>query len=115
MDRRSFVKGLFGFAAVATVATSLVPDEAQAAPLPVQPPTTPPDEAERSETDYRPDVDGLPSPENVQYYYRRRRRFRPRFFRRRRFYRRRYYRRRRIYYGYRRPIYRRRYRRVIFF
>jgi hypothetical protein len=115
MDRRSFVKAFFGLAAVAATASALVPTAAEAAPLPVIPPIKPQDEAERTETDYRPDVDGLPTTENAQYYYRRRR-FRRRVFGRRRIFRRRFYRpRRRVYYGYRRPIYRRRYRPVFFF
>ena len=99
MDRRAFVRGLFGVAAAVATAGVLVP--AEAAALPVATPEVPKAEAERSESDYRPEVDGIPTTENVQYY------------RRRRFYgRRRIYRRRRVYYRrpvYYRPIYRRPY------
>jgi hypothetical protein len=95
MDRRAFVRGLMGVAAAAAVATTLSPEAAQAGPMPVLSPDAPKTEAERTESDFRPDVDGMPSTEKAQYYYRRRRVF----YRRRRIYR------RRVYY---RPIYRRR-------
>jgi hypothetical protein len=104
MDRRAFVRGLFGVAAAAATVTVLMPIEAEA--LPVATPEVPKAEAERTESDYRPEVDGVPSTENVQYYYRRRR------FRRRVYYRRpRVY--RRVYY--RRPVYRPIYRRPYYF
>jgi hypothetical protein len=106
MDRRLFVRGLFGLAAAAATVTILTPETAEAAPLPVAKPGVDKTEAERTESDYRPDADGLPITEKAQYYYRRRRRV---FYRRRRvFYRRRrvFYRRRRVFYT--RPIYRRR-------
>ncbi len=106
MDRRAFVRGLFGVAAAAAVLGAAT-GEAAAAPLPVQKPEAAPQEENRTEADYRPDVDGVPSSGNVQYYYRRRR---PVVWRRRR----RVYRRR---YVYRRPIYRTRpvYRRRVYY
>jgi hypothetical protein len=111
MDRRLFVRGLFGLAAAAATVTILTPETAEAAPMPVARPESDKTEAERTESDYRPDTDGLPTTEKAQYYYRRRRR--RVFYRRRRFVRRRvYYRPRRVFYRrpiYRRPIYRRRY------
>jgi hypothetical protein len=106
MDRRAFVRGLFGVAAAAATVSVLMPTGAEAAVLPVATPEVPKAETERTESDYRPEVDGMPTSENVQYYYRRRR------FRRRVYYRRRIYRRRRVYYRrpvYYRPIYRRPY------
>jgi hypothetical protein len=106
MDRRSFVRGLFGVAA-ATAVLGVVTSGAEAAPLPVQKPELAPEDANRNEADYRPEVDGLPSSENAQFYYRRRRR--RVFFRRRRVYYRPRYVRRRVYY--RRPVY---YRRRVF-
>ncbi len=106
MDRRAFVRGLFGVAAAAAVVTVLAP-EAEAAPMPVTSPDVPKTEAERTEGDYRPDVDGLPTTEKAQYYYRRRFRRRRIYRRRRVFYRRRPIYRRRAYYRpvYRRPVY----------
>ena len=104
MDRRAFVRGLFGVAA-ATAVLGAAANEAEAAPLPVQKLETAPQEDNRTEADYRPDVDGLPNSENVQYYYRRRR---PVVWRRRRVYRRPIYRRRPVYRRrvyYRRPMY----------
>ena len=109
MDRRAFVRGLFGVAAAAATVTALMPTEVEAAALPVTTPEAPKADTERTESDYRPDVDGVPSTENVQYYYRRRR-YRRRVYYRRRIYRRRVYRRRRVYYRrpvYYRPVYRR--------
>jgi hypothetical protein len=98
VDRRIFVRNLFGLAAVAAAGTSLI-GQAEAAPIPVTP-VEPPQAQPESTTEYRPDVDGEAKPENAQYYIvRRRRRFyRPRY---------RYYRRRRYYRVYRRPRYRR--------
>ncbi len=103
MDRRAFVRGLFGVAAAVAVVGVLTPETAEAAPMPVASPDVPKTEAERTEGDYRPDVDGLPTTEKAQYYYRRRYRRRRVFYRRRRV----IYRRRRVYYRpvYRRPVY----------
>ena len=106
MDRRAFVMGLLGVAAASAglVASAA---EAEAAPLPV---TKAGDvaEAERLESDYRPEVDGEAKTEDAQfgYYYRPRRAYyRPR----RVIYRRRRYRPvRRVYYYRSRPRYRRR-------
>ncbi|MFM9974706.1 MAG: hypothetical protein ACKVON_09065 [Beijerinckiaceae bacterium] len=114
MDRRAFVRGLFGVAAAARVVTILIPATAEAGPLPVAKPEEPKNgsenEAERTQSDYRPDVDGLPSTDNVQYYYRRRRVFRRRRFYGRPVYRRRaFYRPRRVFYRPRRVFYRPRY------
>lgn len=116
MDRRLFVRGLMGLAAatVAVGAAGLSP--AEAAPMPVAVPPAG-GEAERVQSDYRPEVDGAPTTEKAQYYYyRRRRRFRPRrrvyYYRRPRryYYRPRvYYRPRRVYYRRYRPVYYRRY------
>jgi hypothetical protein len=100
MDRRSFVRGVLGLGAAATV-VALLPSEAEAA-MPVSP-LAKPSETERSEADFRPEVDGAAAPEKAQYYYypRRRRRViyrRRRMYRRRRvIYRRRRYSRRRYY------------------
>ncbi len=98
MDRRFFVRGLMGVAAAAATVGVLMPDTAEAAPMPAITPDAPKTEAERTEGDYRPDVDGLPTTQKAQYY-RRRRVYRRRFYGRPRY-------RRRVYY--RRPIYRRR-------
>jgi hypothetical protein len=96
MDRRAFVLGMLGVAAVATTFSG----EAEAAPLPVAKPEA--DAAERLESDYKPEVDGAATAEDAQFYfgYRPRRRrvfyYRRRRFRRRVYYRRRFYRRRRF-------------------
>jgi hypothetical protein len=98
MDRRAFVLGIMGVAAASTALVAAA-GQAEAAPLPVAKPDA--EEANRLESDYRPEVDGAPNSEDAQfvYYYRPRRRFRRRVYyyrpvRRRRIYRRRYYRRR---------------------
>jgi hypothetical protein len=103
MDRRALVLGLLGVAAASTVLAS---SAAEAAPLTVAKPDAA-DEANRLESDFRPDVDGEAKTEDAQfiYYYRPRRR-RVFYYRRRRW-RRRVYFRRRVYY--RRRFYRRRY------
>jgi hypothetical protein len=103
MDRRAFVLGFLGVAAASTALVSTI-GEAEAAAFPVTRPEGA-SEAERLESDYRPDTDGEAKPENAQYYYYRPRRvyYRPRYRRRRVVY---YYRPRRRYY---RRVYRRRY------
>jgi hypothetical protein len=94
MDRRAFVLGVLGVAA----ATSVIASTAEAAPMPVAKPEG--DEAQRLESDFRPEVDGAANAENAQFYYYRPRRRRVFYYRRRRFrrvyYRRRFYRRRRF-------------------
>jgi hypothetical protein len=99
MDRRAFFLGMMGAAAASTALVAAA-GQAEAAPLPVAKPAG--EEAERLESDYRPEVDGAAKTEDAQYvyYYRPRRRYyRRRVYyyrpvRRRRIYRRRYYRRR---------------------
>jgi hypothetical protein len=96
MDRRAFVLGVLGVAGAATVLSGT---GANAAALPVTKPDAA-DEANRLESDFRPEVDGEAKTEDAQfiYYYRPRRR-RVFYYRRRRFYRRRrvvFYRRRRF-------------------
>jgi hypothetical protein len=108
MDRRAFVLGAFG--AVAATSMVLGSSAAEAAPMPVAVPEGT-DEAQRLESDYRPEVDGEAKTEEAQYgYY-----YRPRrvYYRPRRVYYRRRYRPRRVYYYRpRRRIRRRYYRRV---
>jgi hypothetical protein len=100
MDRRAFVLGILGVAGAATVLVGAA-GEAEAAPLQVANPVAG-DEANRLESDYRPEVDGEAKTEDAQFVYY----YRPR----RVVYRRRYYRPRRVYYYRpRRRIYRRRY------
>jgi hypothetical protein len=99
MDRRAFVLGVLGVAGAATVLSA---SDVEAATLPVTKPGAA-DEANRLESDFRPEVDGEAKTEDAQfvYYYRPRRR---RVF----YYRRRFYRRRRVVF-YRRRRFRRRY------
>jgi len=101
MDRRGFIRGLFGVAVAVGAAGAAGLNTAEAAPMPIAPPPSP-GEADRVESDYRPDVDGAPTTDNVQYYYRRPRR-RVVYYRRPR----------RIYYR-PRPVYYRRPRRVFY-
>jgi hypothetical protein len=98
MDRRAFVLGALGVVTATAALVSAAP-EAEAAALPVARPDAA-DEANRLESDFRPDVDGEAKAEDAQfyYYYRPRRRWRRRVYYRRRVYwrRRRFYRRRRF-------------------
>jgi hypothetical protein len=100
MDRRAFVLGVLGVGAASAV---LATTGAEAAALPVTRPDAL-DEANRLESDFRPEVDGAAKTEDAQfvYYYRPRRRYRRVYYYRRP---RRY---RRVFY---RPRYRRRFRR----
>jgi hypothetical protein len=81
MNRRAFGRVLLGMAAAAATVTVLAPQVVEAAPLPVVTPEMPLLEADRLESDFRPDVDRLPTAETVQWGRRRRRRM---FGRRRR-------------------------------
>jgi len=115
MERRHFLRGLFGFAAAATALAILpVASAANAAPLPEAP-----EDLDLALDDAVAEVeDGAEDAEFAQYY--RRRRFRRRFYRpRRSFYRRRrFYGRRRRFYGrprfYGRRFPRRRFRRYYY-
>jgi hypothetical protein len=98
MDRRAFVLGFLGVAAASATLVAGI-GEVQAAPLPVAKPDGL-DEANRLESDFRPEVDGEAKAEDAQFYY---------YRRPRRVYYRRRIRRRRVYYRPRRVIYRRRY------
>lgn len=112
MERRDFLRGLFGFALASTALAALpIVSPANAAPLPEAP-----EDLDRALDEAAADVeDGAEDAEFAQYY--RRRRFRRRFYRpRRRFFRRRrFYGRRRRFYGrprfYGRRFQRRRFRR----
>jgi hypothetical protein len=74
MDRRAFGRVLLGVAAAAATVTVLAPQVAEAAVMPVVTPEMPTLEADRVESDFRPDVDALPKAETVQWGRRRRRR-----------------------------------------
>jgi hypothetical protein len=74
MDRRAFGRVLFGIAAAAATVTVIAPQAVEAAPLPIIPPEMPVLEADRLESDFRPDVDVRPTAETVQWGRRRRRR-----------------------------------------
>lgn len=82
MDRRTFGRVLLGIAAAAVTVPILASQESTAAPMPVIKPDLAAPESERIESDFRPDVDALPTADTVQW--RRGRRRRGRVFGRRR-------------------------------
>jgi hypothetical protein len=88
MDRRSFGRSILGLVAAAAAAAVLAPEAAEAAPMPVETPVGAKPEAERLESDFRPEVDRIPTAEQVRFRRGRRRGFGRRrrrgFFRRRR-------------------------------
>lgn len=104
IDRRRALKALLGFAGLAGGLAALAPETALAAGPPIEP-AVPGPEAPETAAATETETD-LPATSPTQYYYYRRRVYRPVYRRRvyRPVYRRRYYRR-----VYRRPIYRRRY------
>ena len=92
MERRTFLLGLFGGLAAAAGLAAAGATPAQALPAAPAPTPTPADAADMKAED----LDGVRT-ENTQYFYYRRRRWRPRYryyYRPRRRWRRRYWRRR---------------------